>query len=340
MPNCQSGVILGINLSNQRHKPNLSNYMSLSSANITVTKVAALTGHRGSVFALYNLPGEDPFVLSGGGDGMVVRWNVANPADGMLRAQVGTNILALLRLPNSPYLCIGQLQGGIHVIDLERNVEVKHLLNHKKGVFALELTPDGSHFISLGGDGQLCLWRNHDFALVKSLPLADDSLRSAAYDLHDKTLAIGSSDNRVYLLNAADYRIENALDGATNSVFCVAWSPNGKYLLAGSRDAHIYVWEVGKKYQLYRRIPAHLFTVNSLAFSPDGQLFASGSRDKEIRIWDAHTFELLKVIDLKKFNGHVNSVNKLIWHAATNQLISAGDDRSLMIWDIQIDQTK
>lgn len=311
--------------------------MPLTSADIQVDKLAALTGHKSGIYTLLM---EDTTVLSGAGDGMVVRWDVQQPGDGQLIAQVNTNILSLLHLPNTPYLAIGQLQGGIHIIDLEKQVEVRHLLNHKKGVFHLSLAQDGQHFISLGGDGQFCVWRLNDFKLAKSIRLADDSLRSLAVSPGGQTIAVGSSDNRVYLLNVADYTILDALDGPENSAFSVAWSPDGKYLTAGSRDAHIYVWEVGKKYQLYRRIPAHLFTVNSLVFSPDGRLLASGGRDKEIRIWDAQTFELLKVIDNRKFNGHVNSVNKLFWDAASNQLISAGDDRSIMIWHIQIDQTQ
>lgn len=313
--------------------------MPLTPANITVTKVAALTGHKSSIYTLYPFPRAGNHLLSGGGDGMVVSWDLDKPGDGRLIAQVNTNILAMLAIPNSPYLCIGQLQGGIHVIDLEKNREIRHLLNHKKGVFALQLTTDERHFISLGGAGQLSIWDVHDFSLFKNIPLSDDSLRCVAYSPDAQTLAVGSSDNQVYLLDGHTYTILDALSGPGNSVFSIAWSPDGKYLVGGSRDAQIYVWEVGKKYQLCHRIPAHLYTVNSIAFSADGRLLATAARDKEIRIWDAQTFELLKVIDRKKLDGHVNSVNKLVWHAATNQLISASDDRSIMIWDIQIEPT-
>src|SRR5690606_5922586 len=109
-----------------------------------------------------------------------------------------------------------------------------------------------------------------------------------------------------------------------NSVFSLCLSPDGKYLLSGSRDAHLKVWDAENKFYLLHTIPAHLFTVNHIAFHPDGKLFASAGRDKHIKIWDAQSFQLLKVIDKEKFQGHVNSVNRLLWLKNSNYLVSAG----------------
>jgi WD40 repeat protein len=75
---------------------------------------------------------------------------------------------------------------------------------------------------------------------------------------------------------------------------------------------------------------AHLFTLNHIAFSPDGHLFATASRDKTFKIWDAQTYELLKVVDTLRLGGHINSVNRLLWHGGG--LISVSDDRRAIIW--------
>ena len=85
-------------------------------------------------------------------------------------------------------------------------------------------------------------------------------------------------------------------------------------------------------------IPAHMFTINDIVFSPDGKLMATAGRDKHIKIWDAEAFNLLKVIDREKFGGHINSVNKLFWSNWNNYLISCGDDKAVMVWEIVISE--
>jgi WD40 repeat protein len=57
--------------------------------------------------------------------------------------------------------------------------------------------------------------------------------------------------------------------------------------------------------------------------------------DKSIKIWDAATFRLLKVIDRARHAGHGTSINKLLWTNFNNQLVSAGDDKRISVWDIK-----
>lgn len=76
--------------------------------------------------------------------------------------------------------------------------------------------------------------------------------------------------------------------------------------------------------------PAHWYTLNHIVFSPDGAHFATASRDKTVKIWDAATFSLVKVLDVVRDNGHVNSVNRLMW--LPDGLVSASDDRNAKIW--------
>jgi WD40 repeat protein len=73
-----------------------------------------------------------------------------------------------------------------------------------------------------------------------------------------------------------------------------------------------------------------------LLFSPDGKYFATASMDKSIKVWDTTAMKLLKVIDKARHAGHGTSVNKLLWTAFNNQLISTSDDRSISVWDIQV----
>ena len=77
-----------------------------------------------------------------------------------------------------------------------------------------------------------------------------------------------------------------------------------------------------------------MYAINHLVFSADGKHFVTCSMDKSIKVWDAETFHLLKVIDKARHAGHGTSVNKVLWTNFNNLLLSASDDRSISIWDI------
>ena len=74
------------------------------------------------------------------------------------------------------------------------------------------------------------------------------------------------------------------LQGHTNWVFSVAFSPDGRYLASGSRDNTVRVWEVATG-QHVRTLQEHTRGITSVAFSPDGRYLASGSGDATVRVW-------------------------------------------------------
>ncbi|CAD8215584.1 unnamed protein product [Paramecium octaurelia] len=78
------------------------------------------------------------------------------------------------------------------------------------------------------------------------------------------------------------------LDGHSNCVNSICYSPDGTTLASGSYDKSILLWDVKTGYQK-TKLDGHSGLVNSICYSPDGKTLASGSRNNSIRLWDVKT---------------------------------------------------
>lgn len=70
-------------------------------------------------------------------------------------------------------------------------------------------------------------------------------------------------------------------------VTSLAFSPDDKYLAAGSEDASVKIWQIcgNNKFTLHQTFQMHKDTVYSVTFSSDGKQIASASTDKTIHIY-------------------------------------------------------
>ena len=82
-------------------------------------------------------------------------------------------------------------------------------------------------------------------------------------------------------------RNEHVLQGHTDSVMSVAFSPDARHIVSGSSDKTIQFWNAQTGVQVGNTLEGHTDSVYSVAFSPDGRYIVSGSDDKTIKVWDA-----------------------------------------------------
>ena len=310
-------------------------------------------GHQGSVFALSQ--GHTPqYMLSGAGDGWIVEWDLENPEVGKLLAKVDSNIFSLLFLPDKNQIIAGNMNGGLHFIDLNNADKNKNIAHHSKGVFDIQLIHN--QLFTIGGDGVITRWSVEEIRSIESFQLSAKSLRCMDFSKERHEFAVGASDGHIYFLDEK-LNLKNIIKNAhKNSVFSIKYALDGQYLLSGGRDALLKMWRLdenvtasGAWQEGVLELSAHLYTINKIAFHPQNpDIFATASRDKTIKIWQLMTsaenhnvkieeIKLLKVINTIRYGGHLNSVNTLSWTPYNNWLISGSDDRSLMIWDINLE---
>jgi serine/threonine protein kinase len=117
------------------------------------------------------------------------------------------------------------------------------------------------------------------------------------------------------------------LRGHTREVRSVAFSPDGKRIVSGSRDTTIKVWDAGSD-RVLMTLEGHEETVNSVAFSPDGRWIVSGSDDMTVKVWDAESGRMQ--INLV---GHEGTVSSVVFSPDGRYVASGSADATIRIWD-------
>ena len=92
----------------------------------------------------------------------------------------------------------------------------------------------------------------------------------------------------IWLYNVRTGTEEAFLNGHTELVNSVAYSPDGKILASCSNDWTIRIWDVDKR-KLIKTLGGYGVPVNSVAFSHNGKTIVSGS-DDGIRVWNVENW--------------------------------------------------
>jgi len=116
----------------------------------------------------------------------------------------------------------------------------------------------------------------------------------------------------------------------------LAFSPNGKLLVAGGNESVIKIWEVSNG-KLLRTIEGHYSTVTSISFSPDGRVLASAASDllskhdygdSSVRLWRVSDGRLIRT-----YGGLRNDVWSLIFSPKGRFLAVYGGE-TIRLWRV------
>ena len=137
--------------------------------------------------------------------------------------------------------------------------------------------------------------------------------------------------------------------GHSDEVLSVAFSPDGKHVVSGSRDETIRVWNVesGTRVHLLNN---RMGMALSIAFSPDGKHIVSGSWHGQICLWDMATGELELILGIAPKDvgyehnndpskGHTSTVYSVALSADGKEVVSGSRDKTIRLWNLATRET-
>ena len=148
-------------------------------------------------------------------------------------------------------------------------------------------------------------------------------------NLYFHTLELPTPEQQCVFTPTPEITLQEAkivLEGHSDRVLSVAFSPDGNTIASGAVDDTLRVWSVSQA-RLIRTMPGHPFPIGQLRFSPNGTILFSGSTDGVIRVW-----QVSSGIFQRSFEGHTGRITGLDISMDGKWLVSSAEDFTVRIW--------
>jgi WD40 repeat protein len=195
----------------------------------------------------------------------------------------------------------------------------------------VKISPDGKRFMSGGFEPTLRLW---DIAGGAPVLRASEQLRSILAVRPDGGVyATVSAGRTVQLWEDAKKEAVRKLEGAGETIVSLAFSPDGKRIVAGLQDGSLAAWDAatGAAQPLSGKQEA---PAAPLTFLGDGKRLAVAN-GKSVRLLDSATAAELRVLQ-----GHENAVVSLAPYAGGSRLAVLAQGGAVSVWDLDRDAAK
>lgn len=241
---------------------------------------------------------------------------------------------------NGQLLVSGGADSTIKIWHLGARDLIDILHKHNGIVRCVAFTPDTKILVTGGDDRRILFWDLVDRSVVATLSLDDNAAHALAISPVSTTstegmgkfLVTGSYRKiKVWRINCEgkenlDIPLLYSFTAHSHIVTSLTISADGKYLISGSRDRTIKIWNL-ETAELLHTLKGHRDGVEAIASRADGKIIASGSADNTIKIWHLETGQLLAT-----FTGHTSAVTALFFTPSGDKLISGSLDCTIKIW--------
>ena len=225
-------------------------------------------------------------------------------------------------------------ESGVKVWDAESWTEVRSLPDT---THPARFSSDGRWLVT-GVAGGFRLWDTQTWQAAGTCPGAptfhEQSRNAVAFSPDSQFLVTIASEGHAIGDHLRVWRLPGLEELApllseTEPPGSVAFSVDGKHLIAGLWDGRIVVWEFASRKVVATR-KEHTGSVSAVAVALDGKTFATAGADRTINLWDAATFQ-----HLVRLRGHVGEVGSVAMSPDGRTVMSGSADGTTKLWSAE-----
>ena len=287
-------------------------------------------------FSLISISQDGQILATGSGEKIIKIWdiNTGNYLQSLEGHLSEINTIAFSH--KNKILATGSVDRTVKLWDTTTGKCLKTLQGRTDFVHSVTFNRD-AQILATGSQHEIHLWDVNSGGCITTLFDYQNWLYSLAFSPNGQMLACGNIGNgnniiRLWLVNSLDkanpQQVPNQiLQGHTDSIWSIAFSPDSKIIVSGSSDRTVKLWD-SQTGQCLKTFVEHTRPILSVTFSPDGKIIASCGGHSIIKLWDVVTGECNRTIK--------EQASYTIAFSPNGYLLASGNTSGLVkLWDVR-----
>jgi WD40 repeat protein len=246
-----------------------------------------LAGHTDDVLSVAFSP-DGQTILSGSADDTLILWHVASQTPLRTYSGHSGDVQSVAFSPDGQTILSGSADTSLRLWDATAAQELRRFDGHLAPISHVAFNRNGQTIVSGDKADRLCEWQAATGEQMTCIqPTASHGIFSFAITPDQNIVVVGAGGYgpEIRIVNLDSGAVEAYPTGHTGGNTKVALSRDGRFMVSGTYDNSLILWDLTGRLILHRLL-GHAGDVTAVAISPDEWVILSGSADHTLRLWE------------------------------------------------------